>query len=414
MSGPELEMKQIPADEDDEKHMLADLRENCEEGDLVMRIDPAPCCTHPMCQFMNMNRVLESSRMNWLLLAMPFGIVSSAAGWSDGVSFVFALLALIPQAQLLGMVTEQLALYTNEAIGGLLNATFGNVPELIISIIALRKGMLRIVQVSLLGSILSNCLLVLGSAFLLGGIHHKTQKYNTQMQTTNSGLLMVAVMGLVLPASLDAADAERSATAVLGMSRFASLMLLGIYGALIYFQLKTHRHLVEEDDDEDEEEEKVLTFWQTIFWLAVDSIFIALFSEILVSSIEGAAASWNCPKIFIGVIVIPIVGNAAEHASAVLVAMRDKIELSLAIAIGSAIQIALFGIPLMVVAAWMIGQPLSLDFHVFETAATLTAAIAVGFVVSDGTGNYLKGVLLIVAYLIVAAGFFAHTDNEKK
>jgi len=372
------------------------------------------CCTNSSFTFLQTNRVIGYSRINWLLLAMPLAIISYFANFGDGPTFLFSLLALIPQAQLLGLFTEQVALYTNDAIGGLLNATFGNLTELIISILALRKDMMRIVQVSLLGSILSNCLLVLGSAFLLGGLRHSSQKFNTQMATTNSGLLMVSTMAMLLPAALDAADEERSAASVLSFSRFTAMLLLGVYGLLMYFQIKTHRHLLLEDEenDDEEEEEQILTLKEAIIWLAIDTALISFFSELLVGSIEGSAAAWNVPKVFIGVIVIPIVGNAAEHASAVIVAMKGKMELSLGIAFGSAVQIALFGVPVAVIVAWMMGKRLSLDFHVFETAVVLVSTLAVGFLVGDGESNYLKGAMLVVAYIIVSAAFFVHKDEE--
>mmetsp|Transcript_26346 Transcript_26346/g.63519 ORF Transcript_26346/g.63519 Transcript_26346/m.63519 type:complete len:425 (+) Transcript_26346:472-1746(+) len=358
------------------------------------------------------HRVLGSSKVNWLLIFMPFAMISKMADWGDGPTFLLSLLALIPQAQLLGLFTEQVALYTNDAIGGLLNATFGNLTELIISVLALRRGMLRIVQVSLLGSILSNCLLVLGSAFMLGGLRHSTQKFNTQMATTNSGLLMVSTMAMMLPAVLDAGEESVPDGAVLAFSRFTSILLLFIYFLLMVFQIKTHRHLLEEEDG-GEEEEQILTFKESIIWLAIDTLLISGFSEVLVGSIEGSAESWKVPKVFIGVIVIPIVGNAAEHASAVLVAMKGKMELALGIAFGSAVQIALFGVPVAVIVAWMMDKPLSLDFHVFESASVLTSVLAVGFLVGDGESNYLKGAMLVVAYIIVAAAFFVHKDKDK-
>jgi len=367
------------------------------------------------CRIIQCNRVLTFSRINWLLLAMPVAIVSKAAGFGDGPTFVFSLLSLIPQAQLLGLFTEQIALYTNEAIGGLLNATFGNLTELIITIIALRRDMLRIVQVSLLGSILSNCLLVLGSAFLLGGIRFPVLKFNTQMATTNTGLLMISTMALLLPAALDASGAAQSDGAVLSFSRFTAVLLLFVYGLLLYFQIKTHRHLVEggEAEEDEEEEEPILTLKEALIWLAIDTALVSFFSELLVGSVEGSAEAWGIPKVFIGMVIIPIVGNAAEHASAVLVAMKGKVELALGIAIGSAVQIALLGVPIAVVCAWMMNKPLSLDFHVFETASVLTSSLAVGFLVSDGEANYLKGAMLVVAYIIVSAGFFVHKDDEQ-
>eukprot|EP00465_Bigelowiella_longifila_P003763 CAMPEP_0185257788 /NCGR_PEP_ID=MMETSP1359-20130426/6807_1 /TAXON_ID=552665 /ORGANISM="Bigelowiella longifila, Strain CCMP242" /LENGTH=222 /DNA_ID=CAMNT_0027843025 /DNA_START=68 /DNA_END=736 /DNA_ORIENTATION=+ len=220
-------------------------------------------------------------------------------------------------------------------------------------------------------------------------------------------------MALLLPAALDAADEERSSASVLSFSRFTAVLLLGIYGLLMYFQIKTHRHLLEdEENEEEEEEEQILSLKEAIIWLAIDTALISFFSELLVGSIEGSAEAWDIPKVFIGVIVIPIVGNAAEHASAVIVAMKGKMELSLGIAFGSAVQIALFGVPVAVIVAWMMGKRLSLDFHVFETAVVLVSTLAVGFLVGDGESNYLKGAMLVVAYIIVSAAFFVHKDEE--
>eukprot|EP00470_Lotharella_oceanica_P009610 CAMPEP_0170196244 /NCGR_PEP_ID=MMETSP0040_2-20121228/63432_1 /TAXON_ID=641309 /ORGANISM="Lotharella oceanica, Strain CCMP622" /LENGTH=222 /DNA_ID=CAMNT_0010445611 /DNA_START=24 /DNA_END=692 /DNA_ORIENTATION=- len=220
-------------------------------------------------------------------------------------------------------------------------------------------------------------------------------------------------MALLLPAALDASDAAQSEASMLSFSRFTAILLLLVYGLLLYFQIKTHRHLVEgEEDDDDEEEETILTLKEAIIWLAIDTVLISVFSELLVGSVEGSAEAWGIPKVFIGMVVIPIVGNAAEHASAVLVAMKGKVELALGIAIGSAVQIALLGVPIAVVCAWMMNKPLSLDFHVFETASVLSSTLAVGFLVSDGEANYLKGAMLVVAYIIVSAGFFVHKDDE--
>jgi len=168
-----------------------------------------------------------------------------------------------------------------------------------------------------------------------------------------------------------------------------------------------------EAEEDEEEEEPILTLKEALIWLAIDTALVSFFSELLVGSVEGSAEAWGIPKVFIGMVIIPIVGNAAEHASAVLVAMKGKVELALGIAIGSAVQIALLGVPIAVVCAWMMNKPLSLDFHVFETASVLTSSLAVGFLVSDGEANYLKGAMLVVAYIIVSAGFFVHKDDEQ-
>jgi len=309
--------EQIPSEEfnDDDDLILNDV-ETLHDGEMKEiksreRSNAGAGCPRLICcSFLKMDLVLGYSKVNWLLLASPLAVVSKLAGFGHGPTFLFSLLALIPQAQLLGLFTEQVALYTNDAIGGLLNATFGNLTELIISILALRKDMMRIVQVSLLGSVLSNCLLVLGSAFLLGGLRHTSQKFNRQMATTNSGLLMISTMAMLLPAALDASNAERSDSSVLSFSRFTALLLLGTYVLLMIFQMKTHRHLLEEEDGEGDDEERILTFKEAVIWLVLDTVLISGFSEILVGSIEGSAEDWHIPKVFIGVIILPIVGNA--------------------------------------------------------------------------------------------------------
>jgi len=353
--------------------------------------------------------IVFSSKLNILLLLGPFAIGGYYASWTDGVVFVFSLLAMIPLAALLGDITEELAKHTNQTIGGLLNATFGNATEMIISIIALQQGLLRIVQVSLLGSILSNMLLVMGSAFFLGGLRHKQQAFNKNITSTNSGLLMLGVIGLLYPAVLNASSADRSASSELQLSRYTAVILFCLYGSYLVFQLKTHRNLFEEE--ETEEEPKELTVQGAVVWLAIVTALISLLSEYLVGAIEGAAKSWNVPQIFIGVILIPIVGNAAEHATALTAAYRNKMELSLGVAIGSATQITLCVIPVSVMIAWMMGKPLSLFFQMFETSCVFSAAVLCNFVTSEGKSTWLSGLMLIFAYLLCAGGFFAHKDE---
>ncbi|GAB5370846.1 hypothetical protein AAMO2058_001528400 [Amorphochlora amoebiformis] len=365
-------------------------------------------------RFLRWDKVAKSSYLNYLLLASPFAIISYFANWGAGPTFILSLLALIPQAQLLGLFTEQVAFYTNEAIGGLLNATFGNLTELIISVVALNKGLLNIVKMSLMGSILSNCLLVMGSAFIVGGISHKSQRFNIQMASTNSGLLMMCVLAIAFPAVMVETETNRSAQAVLTFSRLTAFTLLSVYGLLMLFQIKTHRHLVEgdreADEDEDEEEEQFLSWKESVIWLFIDAVFISGFSKLLVDSIEGSVKDLGISKMFIGVILIPIVGNAAEHAAAVMVAYRGRMELAMGIALGSAVQISLFGIPVVVIAAWIMNRDLDLNFSLFQTVVLSGSVLTVGLLVADGKSNYLKGAMLVSAYLIIAAAFYAHKD----
>jgi len=357
--------------------------------------------------------ILFTSSLNWLLVLIPFAVIGKMSGISDGWLFILSLLPICPLAERLGYVTEQMATYTNPTLGGLLNATFGNLTEMIVSFFALKAGLLRVVQLSLLGSILSNMLLVLGCAFLFGGMKFKTQTFNKTGVGMNSALLLLAVISLSVPAVLHTTHTELHGTqSEIALSRFTSCLLLGTYCTFLYFQLITHRDLYEEEDGDEEEEEVTQTFWGCIMWLGVISVLISFLSDYLVDAIEGAAENMGMPVAFISVIIIPIVGNAAEHASAVMFAMKNKMDISLGVAIGSSTQIALLVIPLCIVAGWFMGQPLDLNLHVFETTTFIMSVITVSFMVQDGQSNWLKGLTLVLAYCIVAASFYFHKDNK--
>jgi Ca2+:H+ antiporter len=293
---------------------------------------------------------------------------------------------------------------------------------LIVSLFALQRGLLRIVQVSLLGSILSNLLLVLGCAFFAGGISYKAQRFNRTSCAVNGGMLVLSLMSLLFPQLLDQVEAEGS-DAGLQLSRSMSLMLLVLYFGYLYFQLGSHSHLFEDDgggdgDDEndeegeegEDEEEAVLGVWGSVFWLAVITAFISLLSEYMVDALEGASVDWGVPDLFLGTIVIPIVGNAAEHAAAIIFAVKNKMELALGIAVGSSVQIAIFVVPMLVLVAWSSDVALTLDFHAFETGCLLITVLLVSVIIQSGESNWLQGAMLIVAYCAIAAGFFVHTD----
>ena len=366
--------------------------------------------------------LLLTSQLNWLLLCtFPALIMAGQTGEarSDVWIFTFSLLAIAPFAERLSFVTEQLALHTSEVFGGLLNATFGNVTELIVSLFALKEGLYRIVQVSLLGSILSNLLLVLGTAFLVGGAKHPEQRYSKTAQTASFGLLLLSAMCLTFPMVLDVTHETIDAESSLLISRITSILMLVTYCLYLVFQLYTHSHIFDEGDDDDDddgddddEEEAVLGVSGSIFWLAVITVFIAVLSEYLVDAIRGASTALHVPDLFLGTIVIPIVGNAAEHAAAIIFAAKNKMELALGIAVGSAVQIALFVMPLCVVIAWSVGAPLSMDLHPFETAVLLITVLLVGVIIQTGESNWLAGLVLVMAYVIISIGFFYHTDTR--
>ncbi|KAG8642234.1 vacuolar cation/proton exchanger 5 isoform X3 [Manihot esculenta] len=373
------------------------------------------------------NRVLDSikivvlsNKINLLMVFGPLTILLDLMSDNHGWVFVFSLLGIIPLAERLGYATEQLAFYTGPTVGGLLNATFGNATELIISIYALRSGMIRVAQQSLLGSILSNMLLVLGCAFFCGGlvIVEREQVFDKGAATVNSSLLLMAVMGLLFPAVLHSTRTElQFGKSELALSRFSSCVMLAAYAAFLYFQLRSQKNLYVPVNGEesqnwnaDDDESPEISKWEAIIWLFLLTVWISVLSEYVVDAIEGASTEWKLPVAFISVILLPIVGNAAEHAGAIMFAMKDKLDLSLGVAIGSSTQISMFAIPFLVVAGWIMGCPMDLNFQLFETATLFITVLVVAFMLQEGTSNYFKGLMLIFCYLIVAASFFVHMD----
>ncbi|KAJ6776773.1 VACUOLAR CATION/PROTON EXCHANGER 2 [Salix koriyanagi] len=335
--------------------------------------------------------VIFSNKLNLLIPFGPLAIVVHILTGHNGLVFLLSLLGIIPLAERLGYATEQIAMYTGPTIGGLLNATFGNATELIIAIYALRNGMIRVVQLSLLGSILSNMLLVLGCAFFCGGLvfNGKEQVFNKATATVSSGLLLMAVMGLLFPAVLHYTHTETQKDPYIPLSEEGGQ---------------------NEENNNDDDETPEISKWEAVFWLSIMTAWISILSEYLVDAIEGTSHTWNIPISFIGVILLPIVGNAAEHAGAIMFAMKDKLDISLGVAIGSSTQISMFGIPFCVVVGWIMGQPMDLNFQLFETATLFITVIVVAFFLQEGSSNYFKGLMLILCYLIVAASFFVHED----
>ncbi|KAI4326231.1 hypothetical protein MLD38_031564 [Melastoma candidum] len=362
--------------------------------------------------------VLIRAKINILLPFGPLAILLHYLTGKHGLVFFLSFLGIAPLAERLGYATEQLAFYTGPTVGGLLNATFGNATEMIISLYALKNGMIRVVQQSLLGSILSNMLLVLGCSFFTGGVvyHEKVQVFNEAAALVNSGLLLMAVMGITFPAVLHFTHTEAHfGKSELALSRFSSCVMLIAYGSYLYFQLKHQpkvHALVEEASEENSEDEEApeITYWESIIWLAVLTLWVSVLSGYLVDAIEGASDSLNIPVAFISVILLPIVGNAAEHASAIMFAMKDKLDITIGVAIGSSTQISMFVIPFCVVVGWGMGKPMDLNFQLFETATLFIAVLVVAFMLQEGKSNYLKGLMLTLCYVIVAASFFVHVD----
>ena len=318
-------------------------------------------------------------------------------GRERGTRLHHVLLGICPLAERLEFLTEELAEYTNPTVGGLLNATFGNLTEVIVSVFALRASPLRVVQLSLLGSVLSNTLLVLGCAFLFGGTKRKEQRFNAEGTSMNFGLLMLSALAIALPTLLRASRTELRAgpSGALALEVHRRRAALHVRWLPVLPAGDAH-HLFEEkdedeDDDEEREEESALGFWGCIFWLGVATLFISVLSNYVVDTIDDAAVAANIPVAFIAVIVLPIVGNAAEHASAVMFALKDKLDLSMGVAVGSATQISLLVLPFTVVLGWFLGAPMDLNMELYETVVLLLTVGVVALVCQDGRSDWLKG-----------------------
>ncbi|KAI8337022.1 Sodium/calcium exchanger protein-domain-containing protein [Chlamydoabsidia padenii] len=349
-----------------------------------------------------------SSKFNILLIFVPIAIFASFTDASAPVVFSLNFIAIIPLAKLLGFATEEIALRCGSTVGSLLNATFGNAVELILGVVALNKGLIRVVQASVLGSILSNLLLVLGFCFLLGGAGRSEQTFNITAAQTSTSLLALTTLSLLIPAAFSATAQTKSDAelGILNLSHGTALILLLVYVLFLIFQLKTHSHLYEDEEDEEEQPTTSLSF--SVFTLVVVAGIVSLHAEFLVGAIEGVVESWGIDETFVGIILLPIVGNAAEHVSSVTFAMKNKMNLSVGIAVSSSLQIGLLVTPVLVIAGWAIGQPMTLFFEDFETVILFSSVLIVNYLIQDGRSNWLEGVLLLSSYAIVALSFYCH------
>ncbi|XP_076931768.1 vacuolar cation/proton exchanger 3-like [Bidens hawaiensis] len=369
----------------------------------------------------NLQEVILGTKLAILFVAIPFAIAAQCFGYARPWVFSLSLLGLIPLAERVSFLTEQIAFYTGPTVGGLLNATCGNATELIIAIFALMEKKIDVVKYSLLGSILSNLLLVLGTSLLCGGVANLSteQKFDRKQADVNIALLLLGLLCHLSPLMYKSAavvsttaDALSTAKATLNLSRACSVVMLIAYFAYLIFQLWTHRHIFEgEEGDEDdmvvsEEETPVIGFWSGLIWLIGMTAVISLLSEYLVDTIEEASTSWGISMSFISIIILPIVGNAAEHAGAVIFAFKNKLDITLGVALGSATQISVFVVPMSVIVAWIIGIKMDLDFSLLETGCLALSIIATAFTLQDGTSHYLKGVVLLLCYFIIGASFF--------
>jgi Ca2+:H+ antiporter len=353
--------------------------------------------------------ILQKIFYGLALLFIPLVIIlDRIGGVPQPVLFFGAALAIFPLAALLVQATEQLATYTGDTIGGLLNATFGNAPELIIALVALKAGLYDMVKASIIGAILANMLLGLGLAFLLGGYRRHVQEFNPTASRNYMTMMLLAVISLAIPSTFHnfvTADAIQSEQSV---NLAAAVVLLVTYFLSLVFMLKTHPEFFESlGEIEEHRGEAHWSLARALITLLLTSVFVAFMSEILVGAVEETAKALNMSQAFIGIVVIAVVGGAAESSSAVVMGIKNRMDLSVAIAIGSSIQIALFVAPLLVLASYfMAPQPLNLVFHRSLLGAVFLTVLIGVMVAGDGKANWFKGVQLITVYVIMAIMFY--------
>jgi len=354
-------------------------------------------------------RTWTKPSLNWLLAFIPLGAVAKYAPGSETRVFVFAALAIVPLAGLMGLATEHLAHRVGAGLGGLLNATFGNAAELIIGLTALSQGKYSIVKASLTGSIIGNILLVLGASILAGGLKFKTQRFNRTRASAGGSMLLLAAISFIVPAVYSHLLPNRATARRLDLSLDIALVLIVIYALSLLFELHTHKHLLAGETSEGVNEEGLAQPWplsKSIGLLAGATVLVAWMSELLVGSVEHASHAMHLNELFIGVIIVAVIGNAAEHSTAVLMATKNKMDLSLSIAIGSSLQIALFVGPVLVLVGRLFGRPMDLVFEPLEVIAVMLSVFAVNQVAQDGESNWLEGAQLLSVYLILGMAFY--------
>jgi len=348
---------------------------------------------------------------------IPLAIVLELVHASPVLVFGAAALGVIPTAAVMGEATEHLAAQTGPGIGGFLNVTFGNAPELIIAFFALKEGLQEVVKASIVGSIIGNILLVLGAAMLVGGLKREKQEFNRTAASAQSGMLLLAVIALILPAvfllvnggGLPSVNEERVnfGSDVEHLSLGVAVVLILSYAAGLVFSLKTHRKVFNPFEGEEEEHEGQWTMKKSLVLLAVAAVLVGIMSEVLVGSISEASEDIGISEFFVGVFVVAIVGNAAEHWVAVLVAAKDKMDLAVGIAVGSSAQIALFVAPVLVLLSFVIGpNPLALVFNGYELGGLIFAVLIANHITSDGESNWFEGVQLLALYAVLGLVFY--------
>ena len=364
-----------------------------------------------------MAKLNKSSILYLLLIFAPISFLLDQLDSNATLIFIVSILSLIPLAKLIGDSTEHLASHYGSTVGSLLNVTFGNAAEIIIGIIAISAGLIDLVKASIIGAILGNIMLIFGLSMIVGGFRHKEQSFNRENAGLQSSMIFLSIIGLAIPTLLAiTAFQPHSVNGELQiqlLSDSLAIILLGVYMAGIIFTFVTHRYLFTSTEYSNENDNTLsslsLKHWskkKSFLILGLSMLGVVVVSEVLVGSVEETGEKLGFGEMFVGAIIVGIVGNAAEHSSAILLARKGKIDLSIGIAAGSGTQIALFVVPILVFAGIALGQPFTLEFTIYELVTLFLAAIILNLIAHDGKSNWFEGVMLTAVYIIIALGFY--------
>ena len=343
--------------------------------------------------------------LKFMLLFVPISFIGKFLNFSPTIMFILAALSIIPLAGIMGEGTEEISSYTGPKIGGFLNATFGNATELIISFFALKSGLFEVVKSSIAGSIIGNILLVLGASMFIGGLKHKTQNFNINVVETTSSMLLFSLIGLCVPAFFThTINPNLLNTRYEGLSLVVAIVMFILYILSLIFSFFTHKDLYATTTEEEGHESK-WSLKKSIIILVIATVIIAIESEFLVGVIEDITSKLGLSEFFVGIILIPIIGNAAEHSTAITMALKNKMDAAIEIALGSSLQIILFVAPVLIFLS-LLFTPMSIIFNPFELVSLIASVIIANKVASDGQSNWLEGAQLMAVYFIIAAGFF--------
>lgn len=347
-----------------------------------------------------------------LLVFIPMAIVAERLEWGALTIFGLSAVAILPLAIWLSTATEELALVTGPTIGGLVNAVFGNATELIIALVALKSGLIDIVKASITGSILANTLLVLGLSMLVGGLRYKEQTFNQKVAGINGSTMGLAVTAVLIPALVINTSNIVEPGVIRQLSVVVAVVMIAVYALTLLFSLKTHSYLydvgVSDHPHGEGENEAKPNLWLWVGVLLVATLGVAVMSEIFVGAVEEAAESLGLTPLFTGVILLPLVGGAAEYVTAVRMAAKDNMDLAVSVAMGSSLLVALLVAPILVLVGEVIDQPMDLNFGLFEVVAVAVAVATVNLISQDGRSNWLEGVLLLSTFALLGAAFFFH------